>query len=126
MPGWKPKSDLVGVVPHDKRRHFRDINATHDILGAQADSSKPFIQTTRQTNPLNPHYVSLDGYDLQVSPPVTPAYDVNPPHGGLGPDSTASRQEMGNAASTRREGRPVDELSIREKNAEVRSSNHAS
>lgn len=30
--GWRPKSDLVGCIPADQRRHFRDINATHDIL----------------------------------------------------------------------------------------------
>ena len=48
------------------------------VQGAQADSSKPYIQTTRSTNPLNPQYTTLDGYDMDESPPVTPAYDVNP------------------------------------------------
>ena len=61
------------------RRYYRKINATQDIPGATADSKHNYIVTKRVTNPLKPEYRGLDGYPFDLSPPTTPAHDINRP-----------------------------------------------
>lgn len=58
-PGWKPPHAMQ--PPLEKRRHFRNTNFVADIVGAQADTVAHCIRTKRETNPLDPAYVDLDG-----------------------------------------------------------------
>jgi hypothetical protein len=78
-PGWKAPHHIDGSFAQTGRRHYRKINATTDIPGATADSKHNYIVTKRVTNPLNPDYRGLDGYPYQLSPPTTPAHDINRP-----------------------------------------------
>ena len=57
--------DIVGAAPGTKRlgnfhsvdrKHFIETNNTKDIGGAQSSTIKRGLQSTRQTNPLNPSY----------------------------------------------------------------------
>ena len=48
-------------LPMDRRREFRNTNFLDDIPGAHSDTIKHSIVTRRSTNPLDPHYQSLDG-----------------------------------------------------------------
>ena len=78
--GWKAPHHIDGSF--DKtggRKQFRNINATRDIPGANADSMHNYIVTKRVTNPLKPEYRGLDGYPYALSPPTTPAHDINRP-----------------------------------------------
>ena len=78
-PGWKAPHHIDGGFRDRGRKDFRVTNNTADIKGAGADSTHNYIFTKRVTNPLSPSYVGLDGYPYELSPPVTPAYDVNRP-----------------------------------------------
>ena len=79
-PGWKAPHHIDGSFTKNKgRRHYRKINATTDIPGANADSKHNYIVTKRVTNPLKPEYRGLDGYPYDLSPPTTPAHDINRP-----------------------------------------------
>lgn len=60
-PGWKP-THAMGGVTEEKRRHFRNINFTGDIKGAQAGTMRRALRTTRATTDPNArNYPSLDG-----------------------------------------------------------------
>ena len=58
-PGWASGSKI-------ERREFKNTNFVQDIEGAQADTIKHSITTTRITHPLDKVYQSLDG-DLLVA-----------------------------------------------------------
>lgn len=47
-------------LPNTLRKDFKNTNYIGDIIGAQADTKKTTFHTTRQTNPLQPVYQSLD------------------------------------------------------------------
>ena len=78
-PGWKAPHHIDGSFAKTGRKHYRKINATRDIPGAGADSKHNYIVTKRVTNPLDPEYRGLDGYPFHLSPPTTPAHDINRP-----------------------------------------------
>ena len=78
-PGWKAPHHIDGSFGKTGRKDFRVINKTQDIRGAAADSKHSYIVTKRVVNPLNPRYQGLDGYPFDMSPPCTPAHDVNRP-----------------------------------------------
>jgi hypothetical protein len=78
-PGWKAPHHIDGSFAKTGRKQFRVINATRDIPGANADSKHNYIVTKRVTNPLQPSYRGLDGYPYDLSPPTTPAHDINRP-----------------------------------------------
>ena len=59
--------------PIEKRRHFRNTNFVGDIAGAQSDTVMHCIKTNRVTNPLNPAYTSLDGFEMAPDQPKTKA-----------------------------------------------------
>ena len=60
------------AIPDELRREFRNTNYLGDIPGAQADTVKHAIRTSRKTNPLNPHYQSLDGDGQVLHDPIDP------------------------------------------------------
>lgn len=74
QPGWRPMPQMH--PPLEARRHFRNTNFMGDIPGAQADTVKHSICTSRHVNPLNPVYASLDGEPLPY--PQTPLYNEPP------------------------------------------------
>ncbi|KAJ0395635.1 hypothetical protein P43SY_003291 [Pythium insidiosum] len=52
---------VVGGIPNEKRRHFRQTNRTDDITGATADTVLHSIRSNRRVDPTWPEYVALDG-----------------------------------------------------------------
>ncbi|GLD97485.1 hypothetical protein PINS_up006169 [Pythium insidiosum] len=52
---------VVGNIPNEKRRHFRQTNRTDDITGATADTVMHSIRSNRRVDPTWPDYVALDG-----------------------------------------------------------------
>jgi hypothetical protein len=58
-PGWKSHT-----IPKEARRTYRETNKLGDIKGATADTYKPYPNTKRQTNPLVPVYINLDGIPI--------------------------------------------------------------
>lgn len=57
-----------------QRREIRNILLTADVVGAQADTVKKTVQTTRRTCPLSPTYQSLD-WGAPLPPVVSPLID---------------------------------------------------
>lgn len=102
--GWKPTHTVH--PPLEDRRHFRNTNFIGDIEGTQPDSVKHAIRTTRQTNPLNPRYKSLDGDALQD--PTVPDFShllaassrnkKPPPKSAPGPATMASTSMVTSAS----------------------------
>jgi hypothetical protein len=76
-------ADIDGAYPgwgRHERREFRNLTSTLDIEGAQADTIKHSIVTTRMTNVLTPVYQSLDGDELYpLIKPVMPAHIITKP-----------------------------------------------
>ena len=64
IPGAEPGS--VWVVK--EVRQPRDLTTTQDIQGAQADTLKRVLVTSRITNPVQPEYQSLDGGGATLAP----------------------------------------------------------
>ncbi len=60
-----------------KRKDFRNTNYNLDIKGAQHDTIKHSIISTRNTHPLQPVYQSLDGGGEVLEPCVQPLIPAN-------------------------------------------------
>ncbi|KAF1321217.1 hypothetical protein FI667_g12023, partial [Globisporangium splendens] len=56
-----PAKSVVAGIVNEKRRNFRAINATDDIVSAKADTSVHSIRNNRRVDPNAPNYTSLDG-----------------------------------------------------------------
>lgn len=70
------RTEHLTALPNSKRTEFRNTNYLGDIIGAQADSIKHSIRTTRVTNPLQPVYQALDYGDV-ICGPIDPLVPVD-------------------------------------------------
>ena len=62
-----PAKVVVAGIVNEKRRNFRAINATEDIVGAKADTFLHSIRSNRRVDPNAPNYMSLEGVKVDSS-----------------------------------------------------------
>ncbi|TYZ68354.1 hypothetical protein PybrP1_005381 [[Pythium] brassicae (nom. inval.)] len=62
-----PTKAVVAGIVNEKRRHFRAINATEDIIGARADTLLHSIRSNRRVDPNAPSYTALNGQHIDSS-----------------------------------------------------------